>query len=91
MCDVLGLDPLYIANEGKFVCFVREADAEKVRKAIGLQARINGRVTRSHKKEVHLVTKLGTKRILPMLEADQLRVSVRMFRGGSNQGCGRVA
>jgi len=72
LCDVLGLDPLYVANEGKFVCFVAGADAEKVKKAIGPRARIIGRVTSSHKKEVHLKTKVGSSRILPVLESDQL-------------------
>jgi hydrogenase expression/formation protein HypE len=71
-CDVLGFDPLYVANEGKFICFVREKDASKVKKAIGPSARIIGRVTPRHKKEVHLVTQIGSSRILPMLEADQL-------------------
>jgi len=48
LCDVLGFDPLYVANEGKFICFVREKDAEKVKRAIGPKARIIGRVTSSH-------------------------------------------
>ncbi len=72
LCDVLGFDPLYVANEGKFICFVREKDAEKVKRAIGPKARIIGRVTSSHKGEVHLRTRIGSSRILPMLEADQL-------------------
>jgi hydrogenase expression/formation protein HypE len=72
LCDVLGFDPLYVANEGKFICFVQKKDADKVTKAIGPSARIIGRVTASHKKEVHLVTSIGSNRILPILEADQL-------------------
>ena len=72
LCDVLGFDPLYIANEGKFVCFVKEKDAIKVKKAIGPKAKIIGKVTSSHKKEVYLKTKIGSSRILPMLETDQL-------------------
>ncbi|MBD3426694.1 MAG: hydrogenase expression/formation protein HypE [Candidatus Omnitrophica bacterium] len=72
LCDVLGFDPLYVANEGKFVCFVREKDSEKVRKAMGPGSRIIGRVTKAHKKKVHLITQLGSTRILPMLEVSQL-------------------
>ena len=72
ICDVLGLDPLYIANEGKFVCFVAAGDALKVKRAIGPGARIIGEVVSAHKKEVHLKTRIGSSRILPMLEADQL-------------------
>ena len=72
MCGILGFDPLYIANEGKFVCFVAREDARAVKRAIGRNAGIIGRVTTSHKKEVHLITELNSSRILPMLESDQL-------------------
>ncbi|UCH12750.1 MAG: hydrogenase expression/formation protein HypE [Candidatus Omnitrophota bacterium] len=72
LCDVLGFDPLYVANEGKFICFVNEKNAKKVKRAIGPQAAIIGRVTSVHKKEVYLKTKIGSTRILPMLETDQL-------------------
>jgi len=72
MCDILGFDPCYMANEGKFICCVAQKDAQKVKKAMGSQARIIGKVTSLHKKQVHLQTLLGTSRILPVLEADQL-------------------
>lgn len=72
LCDVLGFDPLYVANEGKFVCFVMEQDAGKVKRAMGPGARIIGEVTSKHKEEVYLKTKIGSSRILPVLEADQL-------------------
>ena len=72
LCDVLGFDPLYIANEGKFVCFVKEKDAIKVKNAIGAKAKVIGKVTSKYKKEVYLKTKIGSSRILPMLETDQL-------------------
>lgn len=72
MCDILGFDPLYVANEGKFVCFVNEKDASGVKLAMGPDASIIGRVSASHRKEVHLKTRIGSKRILPMLESDQL-------------------
>jgi hydrogenase expression/formation protein HypE len=72
MCDILGFDPLYVANEGKFVCFVRVKDAERVRRAMGKEARIIGKTVSSHRKEVRLTTEIGSSRILPMLESDQL-------------------
>ena len=72
MCDILGMDPLYIANEGKFICFVDEKDASKVKKAIGKSARTIGRVVLAHKGEVRLKTVLGPSRIIPELVSDQL-------------------
>ena len=72
MCDILGFDPLYVANEGKFVCFVRTEDAAKVKRAMGKGARIIGKVTTAHRKKAYLNTRLGASRILPVLESDQL-------------------
>ncbi|MGB2705853.1 MAG: hydrogenase expression/formation protein HypE [Candidatus Omnitrophota bacterium] len=72
MCDILGFDPLYVANEGKFICFVNKKDARRVRKAIGKKAHIIGEVVSRHKKEVYLKTEIGSNRIIPMLEFDQL-------------------
>ncbi|MFH1784609.1 MAG: hydrogenase expression/formation protein HypE [bacterium] len=72
LCDVLGFDPLYVANEGKFVCFVSKKDENKVKKALGAGAKIIGKVTKTHRKQVYLKTRIGAQRILPMLEVDQL-------------------
>ncbi|MBN2120618.1 MAG: hydrogenase expression/formation protein HypE [Candidatus Omnitrophica bacterium] len=72
LCDILGFDPLYIANEGKFVCFVDEKDALKVKKAMGRASRIIGRTTKVHKRQVFLKTGIGSDRILPMLEGEPL-------------------
>ena len=72
LCDVLGFDPLYVANEGKFICFVKAKDALKVKKAMGPEARFIGEVNTGHRKEVRLVTSIGSSRILPMLESDPL-------------------
>jgi hydrogenase expression/formation protein HypE len=71
-CDLLGFDPLYVANEGRFACFVAKKDAPKIKQAMGKAARIIGRVSSGHKKAVYLATKIGSRRILPMLESDQL-------------------
>jgi len=72
ICDILGFDPLYVANEGKFICFADAKDVAKIKRALGKEASIIGRVVPSHKKEVVLHTKIGSSRILPMLETDQL-------------------
>ncbi len=76
-CSFLGLDPLYLANEGKFLCFLPEALAETaldVLRADPLCAgavRI-GTVTDAHPGKVVLKTPLGGTRLLNMLEGEQL-------------------
>lgn len=72
LCDILGFDPLYVANEGKFIAFAGEKDAPKIQKAMGKDARIIGKAVRSHKHGVLLRTKIGSNRILPTFEHDQL-------------------
>lgn len=76
-CAVLGLDPLYLANEGKFLCILPEAEAEAalaVMRAdpLGAKAVAIGRVVAEHPGKVALVTPLGGKRLLGMLEGEQL-------------------
>jgi hydrogenase expression/formation protein HypE len=80
-CSLLGLDPLYLANEGKFICIVPEADAEAaltIMRADPLCAgavRI-GSVAALEKPgqsgRVVLKTGLGGRRLLGMLEGEQL-------------------
>ena len=76
-CELFGLDPLYVANEGKMIAFVPEAEAEAAVAAMraneyGGQARIIGQVTEKHPKMVTMRTVLGTERIVDMLAQDQL-------------------
>ncbi len=76
-CELLGLDPLYIANEGKLIAIVPENKAKLLLDVMhnspyGRDARIIGKVTREHPGKVILVTKLGAKRILDMLSGDPL-------------------
>ncbi len=72
-CDVLGLDPLAMANEGKVVMIVVEEMADDVlkslRKAGQKYAEIIGYTTSEHQ-EVVLETKIGTRKILPPPMAD---------------------
>ncbi|MBI3484577.1 MAG: hydrogenase expression/formation protein HypE [Acidobacteria bacterium] len=76
-CELLGLDPLYVANEGKLVAIVAPEAAEKALAALrshplGREAQIIGRVTQSHAGLVVLRTVLGTTRIVDVLPGDQL-------------------
>jgi hydrogenase expression/formation protein HypE len=76
-CEMLGLDPLYVANEGKLVAIVEPDMAEPVlqvmhRHPLGREARIVGMVTDEHPGLVTMRTLLGTTRIVDMLAGDQL-------------------
>jgi len=76
-CEMLGLDPLYVANEGKLVAIVdpRVADemlASMRRHPLGKDAHIIGTVTDAHRGLVTMRTALGTSRIVDMLAGDQL-------------------
>lgn len=80
-CSLLGLDPLYLANEGKFICIVPGADADKALEILRADplcagaVRI-GTVEALEKPGAHgrvvLKTGLGGKRLLGMLEGEQL-------------------
>jgi hydrogenase expression/formation protein HypE len=76
-CELLGLDPLYVANEGKLVAIVEAAGAERVLAAmrahpLGHEARVIGKVTEGPPGMVVMRTPLGTTRIVDMLAGDQL-------------------
>ncbi len=76
-CEMLGLDPLYVANEGKLVAIV-PPDAAKVVLAamrdhpLGGEARIIGKVSGKYPGLVTARTVFGTTRIVDMLAGDQL-------------------
>jgi len=76
-CELLGLDPLYVANEGKLVAVVPPHAAEAVLAAMrahpyGREATVIGRVVDEHPGRVVLCTALGARRILDMLVGEQL-------------------
>ena len=76
-CEILGLDPLYIANEGKLIIILPETEADRVLKAMkqhpaGAEASIIGRVTSGHPGIVRMTTSIGSSRIVDMLTGDQL-------------------
>ncbi len=74
---LLGLDPLYVANEGKIVLFVKKAEEAKVLKLMrshkyGRNAQVIGSVLKEKKPQVRMRTLMGGERIVLMLEGDQL-------------------
>ena len=76
-CELLGLDPLYVANEGVFIAIVPPDEAEAALAALrahplGRSARIIGQVTADHPGRVVLETTLGANRIVPPLSGDLL-------------------
>ena len=76
-CEMLGFDPLYIANEGKLVAFVAREDADAVLKAMkstryGEDAVIIGEVTAEPKGRVLLKTSFGSTRVVDMLAGEML-------------------
>jgi hydrogenase expression/formation protein HypE len=76
-CEMLGLDPLYVANEGKLLAIVDPEVADDLvavmrRHPLGREARRIGTVNDSDPGWVTLRTRLGTTRIVDMLAGDQL-------------------
>jgi hydrogenase expression/formation protein HypE len=76
-CEILGLDPLYIANEGKLLAIVPQNVTERVlnamkRHPMGSQSVIIGEVTGEHKGIVRMITSIGSSRIIDMLTGEQL-------------------
>ncbi len=77
-CEILGFDPLYVANEGRFITFVPEASLDQALKMIKSQnseANIIGQVTGKSTDQIGLVTmqsSIGTTRIIDMLSGQQL-------------------
>ncbi len=71
-CELLGLDPLYIANEGKLVAIVPHDQAEAARAALGPAARVVGEVAPEPEGMVVLRTTIGGTRIVDLLVGDPL-------------------
>ena len=76
-CEMLGLDPLHVANEGKCVALVPGAAADAVLAAMrsrpeGAEAALIGRVVDDHRGMVTIDTLVGSQRIVDMLIGEQL-------------------
>ena len=77
VCELLGIDPLYVACEGRLVAFVAEEDAPAVLEAMhrhphGQGARLIGRTLTEHPGKVVMRTLLGSRRLLDMPAGEQL-------------------
>jgi len=76
-CELLGFDPMYVANEGKLVAAVQSDDADRILTKMkedshGRNAAIIGRITNEHAGKVVMKTKLGSSRIVDMLSGELL-------------------
>jgi hydrogenase expression/formation protein HypE len=76
-CELLGLDPLYVANEGRLVSFVPAASADRVletmrRDPLGGGATRLGVVTSAHAGIVELRSRFGAGRIIDLLSGEQM-------------------
>jgi hydrogenase expression/formation protein HypE len=76
-CEMLGLDPLYVANEGKLIAVVPPADAERVLESmrthpVGGHAAMIGEVTAEHAGLVVMESLIGGERLVNMLAGEQL-------------------
>jgi hydrogenase expression/formation protein HypE len=76
-CEILGLDPLYVANEGNLLAFVPKVDANQVLDVmrshpLGRQSRVIGDVIAEHPGLVVLRTRIGASRVVDMLSGEQL-------------------
>ncbi len=76
-CELLGLDPLYVANEGKLIAIVAPEAADALlrtmrRHPLGAEAQVIGTVKKENSGLVTMRTPFGTTRIVDMLSGDQL-------------------
>jgi len=76
-CEILGLDPLYVANEGKLLAIVSKEAAATVLSSmrahpLGAKAAIIGEVTNDHPGFVTMKTRIGGTRVVDMLSGEQL-------------------
>jgi hydrogenase expression/formation protein HypE len=77
ICEILGLDPLYIANEGKFLLFVPAASAGEILSLmqadpLGGDAAMIGEVVDDHPGRVIMKTRIGSNRVVDMMSGEQL-------------------
>jgi hydrogenase expression/formation protein HypE len=76
-CEILGLDPLYVANEGKLVAVVGRDAADAVldrmrNHPLGRDARCIGEVTADHPRRVLVTTEIGGTRVLDVMLGEPL-------------------
>jgi len=77
VCDLLGIDPLYVANEGKVILITKEEDTDAIVELMrtikeGVSAKVIGIITDEFTGKAYIETPIGGKRILPILIEEQL-------------------
>jgi hydrogenase expression/formation protein HypE len=76
-CEILGFDPLYVANEGRFITFIPAQEAERALQQmrshpLGAQARVIGTVSDGNPGLVTMRSRIGATRVVDMLSGEQL-------------------
>ncbi|HSG04841.1 MAG TPA: hydrogenase expression/formation protein HypE [Nitrospiria bacterium] len=76
-CEILGLDPLYVANEGKFIAIVSPEVSDVIlpvmrKHPLGKNARVIGEVVSDHPGTVLMKSRIGGNRVVDMLSGEQL-------------------
>jgi hydrogenase expression/formation protein HypE len=76
-CEMLGFDPLYVANEGKLIAIVKRESADAILKAMratryGEEAVVIGEVRADPPGRVLMKTSIGTTRVVDMLAGEML-------------------
>ena len=76
-CEILGLDPLYVANEGRFIAVLPENQAERAvallrGDELGRGAAIIGRVMDEARGLVTMTSEIGSTRVVDLLSGEQL-------------------
>lgn len=76
-CEILGFDPLYVANEGKLLAIVSDESAGDILRAmrshpLGVDAAVIGEVVVDHPSRVVMTTRIGGHRVVDMLSGEQL-------------------
>ena len=77
LCKMMGLDPLYLANEGKVILIADKEASKKIVEIMqsfdkGKQACIIGSINKSEEAQVYMKTQIGGKRIINKLIGDNL-------------------
>ncbi len=77
VCEILGLDPLYVANEGNFLAFVPAGQGERAVEAmrrhhLGREAALIGRAVAEHSGMVVMRTRIGGERVVDVMSGEQL-------------------
>jgi hydrogenase expression/formation protein HypE len=76
-CEILGLDPLYVANEGKLIAVVPPGDADRLLDVmrghpLGKHAAVIGEVVADHPQMVTMTSVVGGERVVTLLAGEQL-------------------